>query len=186
LRRKYALPASGIALLLVFLAACNFGSIQVRGTTDAVSLLPSNLMTVQAVSLSQYRYDSVAWTMAADYAPTRLSPALYRGSTCPGTVHICVYANNYNRPGVYGWTSCKAGTSSGRDPNRTCYYQVVRFNTSISGPHRVRVACHELGHTVGLRHTGDNSSCMFGSYSPGDGGALALNRHDVDHLNGHY
>jgi Metallo-peptidase family M12 len=189
LRRKYVMPASGLALLLVFLAACNFGSAmgtyRLNGTTGAVSLLPSNTMTVQAVNLSQWRFDGVRWTMTADYSPTRLNTALLRGNSCPDTVHICVHANSYVR-NSFGWTSCRDGTSAGRDPNRTCFFQVVRFNTRLSGPDRVRLACHELGHTVGLRHTGDNTSCMLGSYTAGDGGALALNRHDRDHINDHY
>lgn len=191
MRHRHVPRAGGAALLaltMILVTACNFGSQQATfryaGTTGAVSLLPSNTMTVQAVNMSQYRFDGVAWTMAADYSPTRLRTALGRGSSCSSSYHVCVYAQSYSSVrNVNGWASCRDGSRSGRDPNATCFYQVVRINTDTSPP-RVRIACHELGHTVGLRHTDENASCM--KQTGAGGRSEVLSRHDRDHINGHY
>ena len=44
------------------------------------------------------------------------------------------------------------------------------------------MACHEMGHTVGLQHTSNSNSCMEATgYTP-----LDLSNHDVDHINGNY
>lgn len=189
LRGNYLLRAGGAAMLglvMVLVSSCNFGSslgtYVYNGTTGAVSLLPSNTMTVRAVNMSQYRYNGVVWTMAADYAPTRLRTALGRGSSCSSAYHICVYAQSYAR-GVNGWASCRNGYRSGRDPNATCHYQVVRINTRYSPP-RVRIACHELGHTVGLRHTGQQASCMKRTVDGGNSNTLSS--HDRAHINNRY
>lgn len=49
---------------------------------------------------------------------------------------------------------------------------------------RNRIACHEVGHTVGLRHGVETSSCMYKfAFSAG---SSTLNQHQIDPINGCY
>jgi hypothetical protein len=53
---------------------------------------------------------------------------------------------------------------------------------------RRRIACHELGHTVGLRHWNQYhsgaGSCMF--TPPVNATTEGLSQHDRDHINAYY
>ena len=48
--------------------------------------------------------------------------------------------------------------------NRWCRGQIARFNAIFAPGYnqlaRDWIACHELGHTVGLRHIVNNATCM--------------------------
>lgn len=87
---------------------------------------------------------------------------------------------------------------TGTDPLRACHGFVVKYNPNICSPvgcvtwsdvsamQRKFIACHEIGHTVGLRHaTTSNhpapaSSCMQTGVLPDNPG---LHAHDVDFIN---
>lgn len=63
------------------------------------------------------------------------------------------------------WVNCPSGaTEGGSNPNRWCYGQKLTVNLAFDLPTAGRryVACHELGHTVGLRHEDEvhSNSCM--------------------------
>ncbi|CCH71816.1 zinc metalloprotease [Nostocoides australiense] len=66
-------------------------------------------------------------------------------------------------PDVAGWVNCASGNTGtgGSHPNRWCRGQHLRINSYSywnrsdvldNVNQRRRVACHELGHTIGLRH----------------------------------
>jgi predicted Zn-dependent protease len=64
-----------------------------------------------------------------------------------------------------------------------CSVDWVNINLTYSPP-ATRVACHELGHAMGLRHNLDTSSCVMSS---ADGGTSQyLSTHDKDHLTNNY
>jgi hypothetical protein len=69
--------------------------------------------------------------------------------------------------GIVGWVECKPGvTTSGSHPNQRCSYENLWFNTvyldTTNGDsnYLAAIACHEMGHTVGLRHSADTASCL--------------------------
>lgn len=89
--------------------------------------------------------------------------------------------------GPVGWwaaTYCAgSATYGGTDPNRWCRPQILTYNTSysvgVAQPYYL--ACHELGHTVGLRHT--SNSCM----ESGDTTGLdTVTGHEIGHINARY
>ena len=89
--------------------------------------------------------------------------------------------------GPVGWwaaTYCSgSATYGGSDPNRWCRPQILTYNTSYSVgvAQPLYLACHELGHTVGLRHT--TSSCM----ESGDlTGLETVSSHEIGHINARY
>jgi hypothetical protein len=79
---------------------------------------------------------------------------------------VRVSVATYNT-GLNGWVSCPSdAVRSGADPNENCWNQFLKIdlaNTSSAfwdAARRKSLACHEFGHTVGLRHDNDSSSCM--------------------------
>jgi hypothetical protein len=96
-----------------------------------------------------------------EYGPTDLYVLNQTSSTCSDASHdTCVYDNTYGDNGLNGWNSCAgSGQIVGAHPNQVCTLSWVRLNQSASPPAK-RIACHELGHSVGLRHTTSSTSCL--------------------------
>lgn len=89
---------------------------------------------------------------------------------------------------VVAWVDCYVG-ASGVDPYRTCqvsalYVNDDNINTSTSGnvSYQRGVACHELGHTIGLRHA-SGDTCL---YHPASAMRLSTVQHDRDHSKAFY
>lgn len=109
---------------------------------------------------------------------------------------VRVADSNFGDNGVIGWVNCPAGaTETGSNPNRTCYGQRLNYNlyngyagqwdTTFGGRN---MACHELGHTVGLLHesAGDNPSCMKTDATPDNSDASTYSTEDVNHVLNNY
>lgn len=97
---------------------------------------------------------------------------------------------NYGSIGWWAYTACEStATPTGVDPRVWCYPQKVVFNLTHpdnwdAGPTgRSAVACHELGHTLGLRHAiSTESSCLRQKQTI----YTTITQHDQDMLNGLY
>jgi len=101
-------------------------------------------------------------------------------------------------PDLAAWVDCPAdNTGIGHhalpgtpeyDSSRWCRGQIIRFNASVGASWnqlgRDWVACHELGHSVGLRHSTDNYSCM--EPYPSNGVVDYLDADDISDINTHY
>jgi predicted Zn-dependent protease len=96
----------------------------------------------------------------------------------------CEYSGS---PTVYG------GSEANRD--RWCRAQVFRWNTYYVGnwatdAQQRKVACHEFGHTLGLRHTSSSQdpdylqSCMRDPAT--NASTNSITQHDKNHLNARY
>lgn len=91
----------------------------------------------------------------------------------------------------YAWVDCPVGTSTtGSHPNRRCAYIRLWVNgayvdTSNGDPSFLAaLACHELAHTVGLRHSGVGSaSCVRDDVTAG---VYQLTAHDKAHVQARY
>jgi hypothetical protein len=85
--------------------------------------------------------------------------------------------------GIVGYTKCLALSGS------ACQQFEVRFDNDWMGPKTTAqerwLACHELGHTVGLTHT---SQAVPACMSPNDqlANPSTLTSHDSAHLTGYY
>jgi len=86
------------------------------------------------------------------------------------------------------WTECADGaTTGGTDPNAYCRPQWLRYDLADTAAYdtlaeRRAIACQEMGHTLGLRHSSSTSSCMYTYVTTQQG----LVQHDIDELNAHY
>ena len=81
------------------------------------------------------------------------------------TLDVLVTDASYGNNGIYAWVECLPGSAiSGSHPNQRCDRQKLRLNGeyayTLNASRRLSLACHEIGHTVGLRHTQNSESCM--------------------------
>jgi len=202
-RRSRALTVGAVALgtaLQPFGTApsANFGSTACGGTPrTCVSVANNSVHAVRFASLGEVPYiaDATQWALTYQYNPTDL--LAYRDDLDPYP-DVVASDSNFGNNGLVAWVECPTDNTgeSGTDPYRSCRGQRLRYNSWFwlydtaydTQAGRRKIACHELGHTLGLRHwdqyhTG-TGSCMYNP--PVDATVEGLNTHDRDHINGYY
>ena len=196
LRRRRLALVSLVTLLGVAMPAAafahNFGSqgtAGTGGTTSGVWFTPNSYWAAAGVNLNEFEFSMVV-TMEDDYSPTDLDLHFSAPTSCTGSsgYDLCMFDSNYGDNDLYGWNAC-AGFTAGSHPNQTCTMDWVRWNTFFSTTIQEKnsIACHEIGHSVGLRHptTGtDTTSCMRNDIDPGIN--QSLNQSMINHLNDKY
>lgn len=125
-----------------------------------------------------------------DYAAIPEITAFTTSST--GNADVQVYEQNIG-PGIRGYTTCQIGASFGETgKNEWCRPQFIYLNNyyedsewNVSGAKRKWLACHELGHTLGLQHPEAfhaqhyDDSCMRPDLVPGPADLWGF---DIEHL----
>ncbi len=134
-------------------------------------------------------------TMAEDYDPTDLV-LIEQAEVTPPT-DVIAYSEDYGDNGAAGWVYCPTDAPQGTNArgDRWCRMQEMHFNLNPrfaaffdDAVSRDHITCHELGHTVGLRHWGNPpvtegptaETCMTGNTPNGPTG---LDQIDRDHIN---
>jgi len=104
-------------------------------------------------------------------------------------VDLIVRDWTYNNVDAWAWVQCDAvATYGGTDPHRWCRPQVLRYDLSDTTRYdevfeRRYMACHEMGHSLGLRHSSNSASCLFPNQATSD---VLVANDEVIELNGHY
>jgi hypothetical protein len=177
--------------------ASNFGSQGGVGSTDTniggiiypnttgVFLQPDSIYDVLQRNVNAVNATAINSSISNDYNWTDLSAATWAVSNCPTSGnHVCVFDDNYGDNNFLGWNQCRSGWS-GSHPNMTCEIDHIKLNLYYTPSNYTALACHELGHSLGLRH--DNGmpdpSCM--QDNPPSWHSW-LSSEDIDHLNGRY
>lgn len=175
-----------ITILAPAASATNFGSAGTPGTggtANGVWLTNNNIWNVGRMSLTATYSTGVAQAVEEEYEDSDLNAAALNPATCDDAGYdVCVFDANYGDNGLNGWNAC-AGSTSGSHPNQQCSLAWVRINQFYSPPAK-RIACHELGHSVGLRHTSTQASCL--KRTADGGNSSTLTAHDIAHLNAAY
>ena len=144
----------------------------------------------------------IAWavrrSMREDYNPTHL--VVREQSSITPKTDVIVTAANYGQNGAAGWVWCPTHAPQGINSHgdRWCRRQQLHFNLNsryavffADAASRDYMACHELGHTVGLHHWGNppisdgpaRPTCM----SPDvPNGPTHLHKWDIQAINGYY
>jgi hypothetical protein len=140
---------------------------------------------------------SLREAMAEAYdKPTRL--AMIQQSRVTRRTDAIAFSDDYGENGAAGWVYCPLDAPQGVNPSghRWCRQQEIHFNINPSygsffadDGSRDHVTCHELGHTVGLRHWGNppqtdeggvGATCMNANTPDGP---TRLHEFDIDHIN---
>jgi len=105
---------------------------------------------------------AVRRAMADVYGPTSL--VLREETKVRNRTDVIVFAADYGENGAAGWTYCPQDAPQGINGHghRWCRHQELHFNLNAryaayfgDDASRNYMACHELGHTLGLRHWGN-------------------------------
>jgi hypothetical protein len=207
LRRLAVAAVAGLAGLAVAApsaSASNFGSTPCGGTPpNCVSLGNNRTHTVRFRYLGQTSTShedipgiraATTYVLANVYSKTDLTA--YHTDTDPQPDVVMDDFNFAAFPTIAGWVNCGRDSTGqgGSHPNKWCRGQTLTLNSYLywsgsgvfdTAAQRRNVVCHELGHTVGLRHRTDTKkSCMW-TYA-GGGAAATIDAHDRAHINGHY
>ena len=196
--RPAARGAVALALVLAVLQitapahATNWGSTACAGAP------------VNCISLGNNAYHVINWVGDQDIAGLQASHAWARDNVYNPT-DMVVYTDGgdplpdvlaqdepYGANGLVGWVECPPNATEvgGSHPSRTCRGQYLRYNATYAATDfatetgRRHITCHEMGHTVGLRHRTTNDSCITNTWPNPLPTTLAA--HDIAHINAQY
>ena len=142
--------------------------------------------------------DSIRQAMRDVYDPTNL--VLIEQTELTDRTDVIVYASDHGQNGAAGWTYCPPDAPQGTNAHghRWCRQQELHFNLNAryavffaDDGSRDHLACHELGHTLGLRHWGnpphsDGPAAITCMNADTPNGPADLHEFDRDHLNAYY
>lgn len=192
--------AAIVAIALVFVwrpslsSAANIGSTSCGGyPRNCVSLGAGNSHVFHYYSLTAQTAAAMDWALVNVYQPIR-DLYVYWTATY-GNADVIVF-DLYWGDGPIGWVDCPAAASQGGvHPGHWCFGQSLYWNQTFTARpdwidfQRHYVACHETGHTLGLRHTqwdpgypNPTGSCMFADIAH----SRVLTSHDINHINASY
>lgn len=117
-------------------------------------------------TVAQSHKDAINWSIA-NYNSVAPAIFMYISTLPPNLVDVQVKDQTAGMNGAWAWGACDVAASyGGTDPKRWCKPEILTWNLSYEATkyptttNKRDVACHELGHTMGLRHTVDSTSCM--------------------------
>jgi hypothetical protein len=188
MRRVWILAVAACVTLALATPASadNFGAIYDEPTS--VSLQDDRTMSYQFDSnLSAHMRSASDWTLINSYNTTDLNVVKFAdGHRNDLNNHYAIGAMPL--PGLIGYHDCVYWVSLSRT---RCRHGHIRYNNAglSTTTYERALACHETGHSVGLRHKGTTANtqsivrCVWTPLNPND---PYLGAHNVAHINRTY
>ena len=146
-------------------------------------------------TLTEGLASSLRDTIAEDYDATDLIASVTTELT--DATDVIAYSQDYGDVGAAAWVYCPTDAPQGvnSEGDRWCRGQELTFNLNAryavffeDDGSRDHVACHEMGHTIGLRHWGNppvsagpSAATCMNADTPN--GPPNLHQIDIDHIN---
>ena len=106
-------------------------------------------------------------------------------SSVESNTDVIVWDFHFGTNEYAGWTECSDvavhGGGSGRMEwcrPQHIFYNLSRTGYFSTGTRRRMIACHELGHTIGLQHRQVSATCMHKNADTSE----TIPQHEIDHL----
>lgn len=142
-------------------------------------------------NLSSVGSTMTTWAMDNVIDPTAMEAAM--DLTPGGGTDVRVTDYDFTTLCGHNWYDAGDGeavvglyTCENKAPDGACNHSFVRFEQEWidagTTSERRSLACHELGHSVGLQHRSDSSGCMPSTIN----GVTNWSLHDRNHVNAHY
>lgn len=181
--------------------ACDYFVYNGYSTLNCTSLANNSYHSVKFNNLGNQIAnldDNMEWVINNVYDPTDLVAYRDESDLYPDVV---VADADFDDMGFIAWVVCDSentGTGGSRSGGTGwCRGQRLRYNSFYSGYYdtyqeRRHVACHELGHTVGLthpsgEHVSDNGTTCMGNNDQANYTHFLLNSHEESsHINSNY
>ena len=180
--RNVALGALQTALVLA-VAAVVIGVLVLR-PDDLLGPAASSSQAPPSAAESN-QYNATINRMEEVYEPI-VGIVMYEMSSQQSWTDVMVMDGYYGTSEYAGWTQCTDGAAYGGSGRyRWCQPQLIMYNLSRTGyffnggSRRRMIACHELGHTLGLQHTSATASCMEKDANTSE---TIRQNHEVPHL----
>ena len=196
-RAGLVLALLGVLMVTGVVAATNFGGPRDAGvhcdTTPSSQCVANNAShTVYFEYATSALRDATLWAMT-NY--NNVAPPIDMAEVFPPATDrdVTVRGDYVGYTGWWAATMCATNASYGGAESplpgtRWCRPQILQFNRTYEASkyptttNKRAVACHELGHTVGLQHTTSTTSCM----RSGNQTVTTTNSHDRAHIADYY
>lgn len=142
--------------------------------------------------------ESVRRAVREAYEPTALR--MIEDDEITDRTDVIVSAADWGQNGAAGWVNCPPDAPQGTNArgDRWCRHQELHFNLNAryfaffaDDDSRTHLACHEIGHSVGLRHWGnpprtDGPAAATCMHADTPDGPTTLHQFDRDHIDAYY
>lgn len=194
-KRLIAFVASAVVVGSTFWAASTAGASNYSGNTRASGCTALNEADSADHSFyyqdtEQIMVDATNWARTNVYNPTDLSTGVVTSKT--DRTDVIVHDGDYNTYCGYDWCCDEGGGVIGLGNCLStnwwgkCEQHQIRYDNdytrNVSAWRRQSLACHEMGHTVGLAHRETDTSCMTDKSVT----SRYLSAHDKSHINSNY